>query len=716
MASLRKKDFQKAVRERIPDLTDEDVFASEAIREIMEAVLATVCRGHGRIPRIETRYMPEDSLTAKTNGNTVTINTMGPLIRELPDRWRKYVCCFGHVTHECGHILHTDFRTLNALRQGWHATEFTFGAFRPADEEEARKIERFLNDGKHNAFRRIYADALSGMLNVLEDVFVENCLYEEFDGLCAAGLHLANAEKYRISSTEKELYGMAARGKILPVHAAINVLQIRRLGYPVKPGEPLDEKEAQIKAQVEDVLAECAGFIDELAWEYDGKKRAVLYNEAALCFFRLIPGHGDAEAQGDPGAGSGQNGGNEGGADQREGEESRERQEGEAEPAGAGPEDPYTEARARRLVKNARALGEANGMSTEAEGFTEPVEMCPDRGASESGKATASENAASEEALKRWEQLADREAAGELVAREEEKKQALRLQKEADAIRRSTMDDTGGCAFERYTVRRPSMDGNRQARKELYNAIYAQAGPSARGLTRRLEQILAERKEEGYDSGYLTGQRFNPGDVWRNDARYFSRAVLPDGVPDVAFALMVDESGSMSGARNARARECAVLLEDALRNLGVPLLVCGHDASYGGEVRLNVYADFDTMDEYDRYRLTDISAGHYNCDGGVITYLSEKLLKRDEAAKVLIVISDGTPTVASFYDRKDRAEDTRAAIEKYRKKGVRIFGAVIDEYEKVEKIYGKEFSFDCHEDRELERNVMRIVKRYVLKK
>ena len=707
MASLRKKDFQKAVRERIPDLTDEDVFASEAIREIMEAVLATVCRRSGRIPRIVTRYMPEDSLTAKTNGDTVTVNTMGPLIRDLPDRWHKYVCNFGHVTHEAGHVLHTDFTALNPLREGWHAPEFTFGAFPPADGEEATKIERFLNDGRHNAFRRIYADALSGMLNVLEDVFIENCLYEEFDGLCTAGLHLANAEKYRRSSTEKELYGMAAKGKILPVHAAITVLQIRRLGYPVKPGEPLSEKEAEIKAAVEDVLAECGDYINELAWEYDGKKRAALYNEVALRFFRLIPGHEDPKTQTDPDAGNGQG---------QEGEEDQNHQNGEADPSAAQPEDPYTEAKARRIRKEAHTLGEANGMSNEAEGLTEPVAMRPDKGASESGRQTASENAASEEALKRWEQLADREATGELVAREEEKKQAKRLQKEAEAIRQGVMNATGGCVFERYKVNRPSMDGFRRMRKELYDRIYAQAGPSARGLTRRLEQILAERKEEGYDSGYLTGQRFNPGDVWRNDSRFFSRAIMPDGVPDVAFALMVDESGSMSGEKNARARECAILLEDALRNLGVPLLVCGHEAAYGGEVRLNVYADFDTVDEYDRYRLVDISAGHYNCDGGVITYLSEKLLKRDEAAKVLIVISDGMPTVASFYNLKDRSEDTKLAIEKYRKKGVHIFGAVIDEFENVEKIYGKEFSFDCREDRELERNVMRIVKRYVLRK
>ena len=673
MAAVRKKDFQKAVRERIPDLTDEDVFASDAIREIMQAVITTVCRGYGRIPEIETVYQPESDLTARTEGTRIQLNTMGPLIRELPDRWRKYVCGFGHVTHECGHVLHTDFRTLNPLREGWNARTFTFGQHRPADEAEAERIENILNDGHHDALKRIYAGALNDMCNILEDEFIENCLYEEFDGLSTAGLHLANAEMYRRSNTEKQLYSMVVSGRILPVHAANAILQIRRLGYPAKPGEPLSEEEERIKAAVEDVLAECEPYFSELAWEYDGEKRARLYNEAALRFFRLMPPGKESE-----------------------------------------PEEGYTEAEARHFQAAAEQVAEANGMSPEAKGTDAPVEMQVDRAMSESGKATASENAASEETLKRWESLADRQAAGELVEREEAARQLKRLCTEAEDIRRSIMSGTGMCVFERYKVCRPEMK-NRRDKKELYDRIYARVSASAKGLARRLEQILAERKEEGYESGFLTGQRFNPADVWRNDSRYFSRAVIPDGMPDVAFALMVDESGSMRGEKESRARECAILLEDALRSLGVPLLVCGHNSCYG-TVQLDICADFDTADNYDRYRLTDLSAGGYNCDGGVITYLSEKLLKREEAAKVLIVISDGMPTVASFYNLKDRAEDTKLAIEKYRKKGVHIFGAVIDEFENVEKIYGKEFSFDCREDRELERNVMRIVKRYVLRK
>ncbi len=692
MTRLSKKNFQRAVNERMEGLSDEDVFASDAIREIMQAVITTVCRTHGRIPQIITRYEPKSDLTAQTNGDLILLNTMGPLIRELPDRWRKYVCNFGHVTHECGHVLHTDFTAMNPLREGWKGTEFTFSPFRPSDETKAREIERILNDGRHEGMKRLYADAITHMFNILEDVFVENCLYEEFDGLCAAGLHLANAEKYRLSMTEKKVYFLAYEGRILPAHAADVILQIRRLGYPVKPGEPLSAEEERIKQEVEEVLAECEPLFDELAWEYDGKKRAVLYNEIALRFFRLIPDRTDPETE--------QSGGNG--------------QEGDPRESRSGDGD-YSDAEVRRFQANAGQLMSDNGASPEAEGIQPAVGMDIDRERSEENRETASENAESEEALKRWERIADREAAGELIEREEESRQLERLRKEAEDIKKRMTESTLRCAFIRYNVRRPVARNNLRNRREIYDRIFREVSRSSKGLTRRLEQILADRKEEGYESGFLSGQRFNPGDVWRDDYRYFSRAVLPDGVPDAAFALMIDESGSMGGEKSIRARECAILLEDALRNLGVPFLVCGHDANSFGQVNLDIYADFDTVDDLDRYRLTDIGFGGCNCDGGVITYLSERLLERNEAEKVLIVISDGLPSCSSFYDETSNKNDTRMAIEKYRKRGVRIFGAVVDEFENVSGIYGNEFSFDCTEDTALEKNLIRIVKQYVLK-
>ena len=84
----------------------------------------------------------------------------------------------------------------------------------------------------------------------------------------------------------------------------------------------------------------------------------------------------------------------------------------------------------------------------------------------------------------------------------------------------------------------------------------------------------------------------------------------------------------------------------------------------------------------------------------------------EEEQKVLIVISDGQPCGPSFYS-VDPDEDTVLAIKQYRKKGINIFGAVVDEWEKVSHLYGEQYAFDCKDGKELERQLIRLVKRYI---
>lgn len=96
----------------------------------------------------------------------------------------------------------------------------------------------------------------------------------------------------------------------------------------------------------------------------------------------------------------------------------------------------------------------------------------------------------------------------------------------------------------------------------------------------------------------------------------------------------------------------------------------------------------------------------------LLPYMGERLLKRLEEQKVLIVISDGMPCGPSFYSQ-DRDEDTAIAIKTYRKKGINIFGAVVDDWEDVSRLYGEEYSFECMDGEKLERQLIRLVKKYL---
>ena len=184
------------------------------------------------------------------------------------------------------------------------------------------------------------------------------------------------------------------------------------------------------------------------------------------------------------------------------------------------------------------------------------------------------------------------------------------------------------------------------------------------------------------------------------------------------FGVLVDESGSMGwsdhGASKAeKARKATILLEDTLRKLDVPFMIVGHTTK-GYGVALKSYVDFDTNDGKDCYRLAGITGHNNNIDGAAISYVGEKLLKRPEEVKVMIVISDGRPCGGSYYS-ENADTDTTLAIKHYRKKGVNVFGAIVDSFSSVSTLYGEEFCFDCSEGRELERQLCRLVKRYLVK-
>lgn len=693
MGKLTKAQVRRAVQKKEETLSDEELFSSDAFREMMQDTVSAVCSRLGdRNATVRTEYSPRSNMTAFTNGGIIHLNSMAPMIRGLPTRWEKYVSNFGLVTHECGHILHTDFVTLNKLRSHWGGVPFSFGKFyRPDDETRASEIEAYCKS--HPGTAKVYAGALSSMCNTLEDAFIENCLYEEFDGLCAAGLQLNSRECLRASPTEKELYGKVIQGEISQIDAAAVILLINRFGGDPASGGALDEKEEQIKEKISEVLERCAPFVEELYWEYAGEKRAKLYNEVALRLFDLLPM-------------------------QQEQTQNESNQEGSSETdeqtSGMGTDTSETSPDisspdADRLYGNARAMEMQSGASEEAQGITRPIKAETDREASKEGRQQAADAAASESVLNNYTSRGQRTIAQELFLMENELEHLQELRREADQLYSgSRPKGSRYLGFSGYLIDRPPA-----FRRDEYERIYKDVKRPADALRRKLDNILKDRKEGGTDTGYLMGQRFVARDVCHNDGKYFSRELMPDGPPDAVFGLMIDESGSMRGYKSERAREAAILLEDVLRKLDVGCLVIGHDSN-GIVAELNIYADFDTNDGYDSYRLAGISTGGRNCDGAVITYMGERLLKRPEQHKVLLVISDGCPTESSFYDA-DPQKDTVLAVERYRRAGIRIFGAVIDKYNDVKEIYGENYCFECSENGSLQRSLMKIVKRYVLK-
>ena len=649
---MKKSDLRREIKKKSSSYTDEQLFGSDYYQDILEGYVISVCERLHRIPNIHAYYDPNSDSTAQTDGNVIYQNTAGPLIRELDTRWKKHISNVGHTTHECGHILFTDFKNLNPLRDGWRKQELVFYPTTPVGGEE---VKEYLD--MHPNFKNVFVQIMDNLVNILEDIYEENCCYQYFDGLCAAGLKLANDQIFEKSKELATMLNAVLLGNVFLPHVITTITHLTGMGYEVKQNDELSQEMLDLKQDIDWFFHENKETIESLHWESDGIKRCMLFNKLFVELYRLMPQPPENEDMSES-----------------------ESQQVQNNQKGDGTEMPQ---------------GNTEGLS--------PKSL--DQNAVEEAKENAKSMAASNSTMERYQQQDAQSIAESELILQEEMNHTKELEAEAKAIGH---DFFNGYKFERKI----KVDAGNIRN---YNRIYSDIQKTSKNLVRKISNILKERQTEGYDSGYLMGQRFNAKDVFHNDGKYFSKQLVPDGQPDVAFGVLIDESGSMEYNDNwKKARQVAILFEDVLRQLNIPTIICGHDSDY--HCILHSYVDFDTIDNNDKYRLVDIQARYGNIDGAAITYVGNKLLQRPEQRKVLIVISDGEPAGCSFYDSDDCNKDTTLAAQKYRKLGINVFGAIVDEYDSVAEIYDKKYAFDCRKDETLEKELIKLIKRYVLAK
>ena len=65
-------------------------------------------------------------------------------------------------------------------------------------------------------------------------------------------------------------------------------------------------------------------------------------------------------------------------------------------------------------------------------------------------------------------------------------------------------------------------------------------------------------------------------------------------------------------------------------------MITGHTA-WNSHVELFSYAEFDSVDRKDRYRLMDLSARDCNRDGAALRYMAEKLYEAHPNGKLILI-------------------------------------------------------------------------------
>ena len=248
---------------------------------------------------------------------------------------------------------------------------------------------------------------------------------------------------------------------------------------------------------------------------------------------------------------------------------------------------------------------------------------------------------------------------------------------------------------------------------ERYQAVSSPLLMISRQLQRSIIKQLKDQRKGGKMTGLLMGRKLDARALHRNDGKVFYKNNLPNDIPELAVGLLLDESGSMHSSNRATyARASAIILYNFCQSLDIPVMVYGHSTGHNDNVELYSYAEFDSIDNNDKYRMMDIGARGCNRDGAALRYVAERLSKRPETVKILILVSDGQPNGRGYVGTAAE-EDLRGIKQEYQRKGVIFVAAAIgDDKKNIERIYGDSF-LDITDLNQLPTKLTAVVKRYI---
>lgn len=244
------------------------------------------------------------------------------------------------------------------------------------------------------------------------------------------------------------------------------------------------------------------------------------------------------------------------------------------------------------------------------------------------------------------------------------------------------------------------------------NAILA--GDTSHLMASKVRKILQVKAQSRYEANHKSGRlhaksfhKVMSPDQYRR--RQIHRRKIDNTILDVAVSVLVDSSGSMSGEKYKHACRSALALNESISKIGVPLEIIGFtDRSVATHY---IYKKFDqrlSNDQFASY-LTDncISMGG-NADGESILFAYERLTKRKNKRKLLIVLSDGQPAGGQG-DCYTYTRDLVKHIEN--DTPIEIYGIGIKS-NSVKNIYAKNEVIQKSD--ELETVILRLIKNHIL--
>jgi len=689
------------IREIKNKISNRQVFTSKPFIRNMEKLANSLVWKPGRKLRVSMGWNTSPSAAiAFTSGKSVYINAANPITRSFPTKELKTDSLVGFLGHECGHQKYTAMYLRKLYGKGFEEGKIYPRPPVPGNEKEREALEeirQFLQAGDKAAVS-VIADTALRINNTLEDIYVEMRMCDEYPGSIRRGI-LMNANRHieKLPTVTQEIQRQD--------HGLAIILNLI-LGY-ARAGE-INNWEGY-DGEYLDCLYDCMELIDDAVVDVDKVERFRAANQVILKIWDymkdLIQRIHEQEDKKKSAANEPVNG-----------EESDRQEEPDSDDSSGSEDNSESEAGS---VSKADAGCQNDG---EEEDILESVfsnvaapapdleEECEETGETPEGwdgtwedeEEHADEEKKEDDQDDENKEESDVEGSGYFNAAEdmnrvlydlaEEKFEQEQEKKLVSSIKNQAEHMDFGYAHADCNIEVHRLANVPVSCRQMYDSLSPDILKTAKRLKEEMWEIIYPEKD-GMEKNLSMGKKIDSSRLYRQDRKIFMSRRAYEEERQAAIAVLIDESLSMAYEdRIIFGRLTALILYDVCVNLGIPVIVYGHSTSYDGlytteTVDLYAYAEFDSVDGKDRYRIMDMSPRCSNRDGAAIRFVAERLKTRPEELKMLFLVSDGQPAALN-YSGDLAKEDLKALKGDLKRQGILLFAAAIgDDREVIEDIY-----------------------------